>query len=251
MGKPNPRKLEKKRRKAREQVKLQRRQLQSQPQPYHGNKYKSDEFVGPIFQIEQAVYLSFVAGDRQATDHDVRRFLEREIRRLRGGAIDPAEGNDLFSGLIERFLPRQMQLDRDDMIGVLRTLLGSIEVWGTPSPNSRGYLSFLEGFMHKAGVHCERVAPETITETPEEDELLSIGRAWCSGEEAAGPVFRALAEQMIADGHYEQVAETCQQLIGEGTSTVIFRELSLLAIEAQRHLALPGAQRPGTGKLAC
>lgn len=251
MGKPDPRKMEKKRRKARQQVKLQRRQLLSQPQPYRGNKYKGDEFVGPIFQIEQAVYLAFVAGQRRATDHDVRRFLEREIRRLRGGAVDPADSQDPFSGLIEQFLPRQVQLDRDDMIGVLRTLLGSMEVWGTPSPNSRGYLSFLEGFMRKAGVHCQPIAPEAIVDTSAQDELLAIGRAWCSGEEAAGPVFRALAEQMIADCHYEQVAETCQQLIGEGTSTVIFRELSLLAIEAQRHLALPSAQQPDAGKLAC
>ena len=111
MGKPNPRKLEKKQRKARQQAKLQRRQLQAQPQPYHGSKYKSDEFVGPVFQIEQAVYQSFVVGDRQATDHDVRRFLEREIRRLRGASVDPAEGNDLFSGLMEQFLPPEMSLD--------------------------------------------------------------------------------------------------------------------------------------------
>jgi hypothetical protein len=251
MGKPNPRKLQNQRHKARPPSKLPGRQLPARPQPYPGNKYKSDEFVGPIFLIEQAVYLAFVAGRRQATDHDVRRFLEREIRRLRGGAVDPAKGKDLFSGLIEQFLPRELQLDRDDMIGVLRMLLGSIDVWGTPSPNSRGYLSFLEGFMRKAGVDCQRVTPPSTADAPQEEELLSIGRAWCSGETAAGPVYRALAEQLIADGHYEQVAETCQQLIGEGTSTAIFRELSLLAVEAQRHLALPPVEQPGTGKLAC
>ena len=128
------------------------------------------------------------------------------------------------------------------MLGVLNTLLGSVDVWGTPSPNSRGYLSFLEGFMRKAGVDCQPVTPASTSDAPREEELLSIGRAWCSGETAAGPVYRALAEQ---------VAETCQQLIGEGTSTAIFRELSLLAIEAQRHFALPPVEQPGADKLAC
>lgn len=240
MGKPNPRKLEKKRRKARDEARLRRRQSQSQPQAYHGNKYKTDEYATDTFQVEQAIYTTFVATSRQAVDQDVRRSLESMIGSLRRGGDGMPEDDNLFGELLRQALPRALSRTQDEMIGILRTILGSIEVWGTPSPRSRGYLSFLEGFMHKAGVCCEQVeADDDFAEPAAENDLLSIGRAWCAGEIGAEPVFRALAEQLIADGEPDEVAETCQQLIGEGTSTAIFRELSQLAITAQQHLARP------------
>jgi hypothetical protein len=41
---------------------------------------------------------------------------------------------------------------RDDLIGILRTILGSIEFWRSERMHSRAYLSYLEEFMKKAGV---------------------------------------------------------------------------------------------------
>lgn len=236
MGKPNPRKLERKRQQAREQAKLQRRAEQDRPQAYHGAKYRSVEFVEPIFRTEQGIYTAFVTSGRQLCDHDVRTALEGLIRDLRRGHIQapPESTDDLVSYMIRSFWDDLPDCPTaDELVGILRTILGSIEVWSSPSANSRGYLSYVEGFMKKAGVCCQVVSPDEQLVEPEDSSLLVIGRTWCSGEEGAGSVFRALAEQMIADGQSEQVAETCQQLIGEGTSTEVFRQLSMLAIDAQ------------------
>lgn len=39
----------------------------------------------------------------------------------------------------------------ETLSGVLGTLLHSNQVWGSPSPQSRGYLHYMEGFLKKAG----------------------------------------------------------------------------------------------------
>lgn len=237
MGKPNPRKLERKRVKAHQRAKLKRRTEQTRPQAYHGAKYKTAEYVEPLFRTEEAIYRAFLSSDREICDRDVRTALEGLIGDLRHGHIQATAGssNDMVSYMIRSFWDDLPDCPTaDELAGILRTILGSIEVWTTPSANSRGYLSYLEGFMRKAGVGWPDAFPEAQVNEPFDSALLEMGRTWCAGEPGAGEVFRALAEQMIADGQTEKVAETCQQLIGEGTSTEIFRQLSMLAIAAQQ-----------------
>jgi len=53
-----------------------------------------------------------------------------------------------------RFLQENGELPgREDLIGILRTVLSSLETWRSESLNSQGYLRFLEGFMKDLGVN--------------------------------------------------------------------------------------------------
>jgi len=49
--------------------------------------------------------------------------------------------------------------------------------------------------------------------------------------------FRALAEEMIDTGEAEEVAETCQQLLGEVSDPHAIPELTELSLRAQQHLS--------------
>ena len=44
---------------------------------------------------------------------------------------------------------------RDALVGVLRSLLASIDAHSSINPQSRGYLEFLEDFLARAGVRIE------------------------------------------------------------------------------------------------
>ena len=80
---------------------------------------------------------------------------------------------------------------RDDLIGILRTILHSIQIWRSQSLHSQGYLRYVEGFMKKLGVSVRRVTPDLDPlPEPEEDPLLAPGRAWVAeGDEAAEAEF--------------------------------------------------------------
>ena len=68
---------------------------------------------------------------------------------------------------------------RDDLIGILRTILRSIEIWRSRSLHSQGYLRYVEGNMKKLGVSVRQVTPDfDPVPEPEEDSLLTPGRAW-------------------------------------------------------------------------
>jgi len=128
------------------------------------------------------------------------------------------------------------------LTGVLRTILGSIEVWSTPSPDSRGYLSYVEGFLRNAGVSVSNISPDTelASEEPEGDDLMALGQAWCHGTDPeAAADFRALAENLIRSSDPEaldEVAEVCQGLLNEAPTQEVRAELSKLALWAHQKL---------------
>ena len=47
----------------------------------------------------------------------------------------------------------------DDLIGILRTLLGSIEAHGWNTGAGRGYVSFLVGFIERGEIPSGRASP--------------------------------------------------------------------------------------------
>ena len=49
---------------------------------------------------------------------------------------------------------------RDKLVGVLRSILGSIDVWGSIARDSRGYLLYSEEYLNDAGVHVEVYSSE-------------------------------------------------------------------------------------------
>jgi len=242
---------QKRKKKLAERAKKER--AQTSPLAYTGNRYKTDALTPVYLHTETGIYETFVMTDRQLTDREVASALERMVLQMRqgplpafdeSGASGEGEGNEeLIIWNIRRnwqeLYERNPRLDREAMIGVLRTLLGSIETWSTPSAQSRGYLHFVEGFLKKAGVRVEKVSPDTLEPVAErkEEDLLTVGRVWCAGDDEAGERFRELAEQMTDAGHPERVAEIAQQLLGEISATGpdwLIKDLSALAIRAQR-----------------
>ncbi len=208
-----------------------------------------------FFQTEAGIYESFVMQDRKLTDHDVRRCLEELIRGIRSGSVqfssppddrEPDQENPawLLAWNIrwswQDYLEECDPPSRDDIVGVLRTILGSIQTWGTISPESRGYLRYLEGFMGKLGVHCGKASGDTDVEALDDDtedsQLLAAGRAWIhDSDQDAAKFFQELADKIIESGEGEEVAETCQQLMGENGDPNLCDKLGKLSIRAQQY----------------
>ena len=150
---------------------------------YSGNKYKTDELVPLVFTTESAVYEAFVISGRRITDRDVVSALETLIRAIRHGQVQPTEsvGDDghltasdnleLITTNVRVHWSRLFQdaapyPGRDNVVGVLRTILGSVDCWTTARPTSRGYLKYIEGFLNEAGVSVQAIPADEV-----EDEL--------------------------------------------------------------------------------
>lgn len=173
MSKKDPRKLEKKRRKEKERAK---RAAKPVSLAYHGNKYKRDDLVPVHFTAERGIHDADVITDRKLTDRQVTTALEALISRLRSGIVpglDPdqpipyseGEPTELLIANITRNIQELFGTGlgpgRDTLIGVLRTILGSIEYWTIAvDPASRGYLHYLHGFLAKAGVTTRKVSAD-------------------------------------------------------------------------------------------
>jgi hypothetical protein len=221
---------------------------------YRGNKYKKDEYVPLVFATERAIHEVDVLADRQLTDAAVRAALEKLVLQLRHGPLSPleevhlqyvvGEEENLLADNIRRAWQEFFETDRpwslDVQSGVLRTLLGSVETWSSPSPHSRGYLQFLEGFMKKAGVRIEAFneSGEALP-GPEEDVLLELGRRSArDGDQSAELRFRELADERIRAGDADSVVDATQTLMGEfsGGSQRLIQELGVISIEAQQRI---------------
>jgi hypothetical protein len=219
---------------------------------YKGNKYKTDELVPVHFQTELAIYEAWLRTDREVTDRDVEATVENLVQEMRRGPLPPlaeqgeaAPGEsdeDLIIGTIRRnwneLFEKEPRPSTEKLIGVLRTILGSIETWSSPSPTSRGYLHYIEGFLKKAGVSVDVLSPDDEPfEEPEEDDLLAVGQAWClGGDPTAAADFKSLAETMIRTGEAERVVDVCQGLMGEAEDPAIISDLSKLSLWAQQKM---------------
>jgi hypothetical protein len=265
MSRKDRRKLEKKRRK--EQKRNRRKPAAL---AYHGSKYRNEKYVPLVFQTEAGIYEAFVMEDRKLTDHDVRRCLEELIRGFRSGreqfaaapdiggcdreaADDERDAPDFLTWNIRQhwqfYLEKHDPPARDDVVGVLRTILGCIETWGTMNPESRGYLHFLQDFMGEAGVHCEKVSGDTeiqvLDDDIEEDEIegdefLAAGLAWIhDSDRDAAKYFEEMAEEMIESGEGDDVGETCQVLMDECEDGDVCDKLGKLSAKAQEHRPAP------------
>jgi hypothetical protein len=216
---------------------------------YTGNRYKRDELIPVFFHTETAIYEVFVMTDREITDHTVRSALEKLVLQLRAGPLPDRETDEVSYArgqegdlLIQSIRRRWDELFQDEphpgtenLIGVLRTMLGSVNIWSTPSPSSRGYLHYIEGFLSKAGVKVRKVSARTMQEELEpEDPFLELGHAWCEGNRGARAEFLAQAEALIASGQWQRVVNVAQRLIGEVGDRDPMSELSALSITAQQ-----------------
>ena len=167
MKKSQQRKLEKKRKAERE-----KRKEKAAPLAYHGRKYQTEALMPLLFATEGAIYEAFVLSQRTLTDHDVREALEQLVLQVRKGQIDLERAPQRLEGELRDIIKLNILMrwhdslensphpGRDNLIGILRTVIGSVENHATISRSSREYLKFIEGFMRKAGVHVEAFSDE-------------------------------------------------------------------------------------------
>jgi hypothetical protein len=234
-------------------AKLAERARNNAPLPslaYTGNKYKTPALTPVVMNTERGILEAYVGTGRRLTDRNVKTALEKMVVQMRSGQLPPFEESsqveyqagreeDLVIWFIRRnwhdLFERFPNPGKDTLVGILRTLLSSVATWSTPSPESRGYLNFVEGFLRKAGVRVQRGRVGEEPEPEPADPLLDLGREWCQGDAAARARFLARAEELIDAGQGQHVAEVAQRLIGEiNDTTDTMKELSRLAIRAQR-----------------
>jgi hypothetical protein len=223
---------------------------------YEGNKYKTAEFVLPLFRTEFGIFTAYVMSDRTMTDASVVAALELLIERLRAGNLPPPpEANerripadlDDEDGIIWHIRDHWQMLAeagslprRADLVGILRTILNSVEIWHAKGILSQGYLRYLEGFMKQSGASVQIVDNELEPlPEPAADPLLELGRRWIEARDhAAGIEFRQQAGELFDTGGANRVVEVCQQLIGESGGSPYIAELQALSLRGHQVLQL-------------
>jgi len=223
---------------------------------YMGEKYKKDELVPTWMHTEIGIYETFVMTDRRLVDQTVVTALESLVRQMRTGTLPLLEDTseihyevgreeDLVIKNIRRnwaaHFADEWRPPSDKLVGVLRTILGSIETMRAPGPRSQSYMRHIEGFLtKKLGVSVKSYSQkmEPIPEPPE-DELLTLGRQWILEEnEQAAVGFQELVDYLLKKGAADRVLNCCHQLIGEESdaSSEVVAELMDLSLQAQESL---------------
>jgi hypothetical protein len=211
---------------------------------YHGTKYQGMEYETVVHRTEIGIHESDVMLEGKLTDAVVERALESMIIRMRQKTLtslselsqsDSSKRDDqdvIVSNVLRNWKDVdefQMLPGRDDLIGILRTLLRSIETRRSMKLHSRAYLDFLEDFLKETGVSVRRLdAEDELDEFEEEPEvgLLDMGRDWIHGRyRVTAEDFGDYVEDLLEDGDTEYVIDTCQQLIRETNDASIIARL--------------------------
>ena len=231
--------------------KLAKRGVRERPwAPSSGtDRYRGPRFVEITFQTEVGIYEGYVGSGRKLTDNDVEHDLNQLILDLGGAPVaelihaapdnegperGPAGAMVLFRW--QELRDQGMLPPREDLVGVLRSILRSLATWRARSGSSRGYMNYLEGFMRELGVSVQAVSKdgEPIEDEPL-DELYEIGRMWLEGSDEARLRFTELANEMLSSGESEAVANSTQRLLASvTTASPEFATLSELTIRAQK-----------------
>ena len=223
---------------------------------YMGEKYKTDELVPTWMHTEIGIYEAYVMTDRRVFDQTVVAALESLIRQIRAETLPPLEDTsaiqyevgreeDLVIESIRRSwawrFADEWKPPRDKLVGVLRSILGSIVKVRAPGPRSQSYMRHIEGFStKKLGVSVKPYSRnmEPVPEPPE-DELLRLGRQWILEEnEQAAVEFQELVDHLLKRGAAERVLDCCHQLLGEESdpNSKVVAELTALSLQARKSL---------------
>lgn len=138
--------------------------------PYHGGRYRTDDLTPLYCETETAIHECDVISDYSLEDREVRTAFERLIWRLgrelplykkpeEEAASDRSEF--IIASIVwhwNNYFETRLDPGRDTLIGVLRTLLSSLQIWG--KHDSRGYLDYLKKFLQKLGVSLHRLSPQ-------------------------------------------------------------------------------------------
>ncbi|MFM8477834.1 MAG: hypothetical protein ACKOEO_18785 [Planctomycetaceae bacterium] len=189
-------------RKAKLKKREEKKSRVSRPEPYFGRYWREKpECSHLLFRTEQAIILSWqisLLGDGFGLcDDDAVEAVETLILQLRAGRLAiPVSGDgsdplpvdsDSPAELIFRMILREWQEHssrhnlpgRDDMVGVLRTVLGSISNVRVDRPGSTRYLQFVSDWMkNELGIMTQAVRSD------DHETLRAMGLAAPGAEEA-------------------------------------------------------------------
>jgi hypothetical protein len=152
-------------RKAKLAKKAERQSQSDRITPYEGKKYQAPEWVPHVSETELAIYETIKLSNRTLKNEQVRTVFITLIKSLRTGepallpedapVVSYAPGNevDYLIWNIRRhwrlLVAKVGPVSPDDLIGILRTLLYSIEAHAWNTGSHRGYVAFLEGFLEQ------------------------------------------------------------------------------------------------------
>ncbi len=229
-------------------------------QPYLGSKYRTKELVPLWLETECGIYDSYVISDRKLFDNDVVLAIRELYQRVAASRHPEESVNEDFSSttsmnssqlIVCNVLLHWMETfrekprpTREDWLGVLRSILGTIDQMRLPGPQSRSYLQYIERFLTKdvnykslvvqgspsddvfedassiVSISYEPIEddadPEIAAEGGQEFYLLGLGRAWIdSGSEVDQLDFIEELKLQVSDGYAPEVRLDCLQLIQE------------------------------------
>lgn len=133
--------------------------------PYEGSRYRAERWVPHVYATERAVYETILLTADKLSNQQVRAAFEQLVRHLRSnlpGPLPDGETETVYaSGSEVEFLiwnirnhwrqlvEEQGNVDKEDLIGILRTLLFSIQAHALDRGPRQGYVSFLREFMER------------------------------------------------------------------------------------------------------
>ena len=237
-------------------AKKQRKSRTVESLAYMGDKFKTDELIPTWMNAEIGIYESYVMTDRKLLDKTVVAALEKLIKQMRAGTLPPLSDaaeihyevgreEDLVIENIRQGWARHFATEwrppRNQRIGVLRTILDSIEKVRSPGPRSQSYMHHIAGFLtKKLGVKVEAFSAD-MKPLPEleDDDLIRLGRQWaCDGQESARFEFLELVSDLMRNGQAERVLDCCHRLLGEDSdpSSEVAAQLTELIHQARQSL---------------
>jgi hypothetical protein len=221
--------------------------------PWRGSpedQYKTPEWSSVFASTETGIIQADAITRQKMTDAQVRQALETMIQGLREGSLEPGAPEDdpvyrpgeepalvvqMIQGNWQNLFQTFPFPGNVHLAGILRTLLGSIKTFTTSAPNSRGYLSYVTGFLLKMGISAQVQGPEGESIDLPEDPFVSVGEAWVlDGDALAQKEFLRQADELIAAGQGERVAEVAQLLLGQAGGGPHSLELMQLSVKAQK-----------------
>jgi len=233
-----------------------RKTQQAEGLTYMGSKYQTEELTTTWLHTETGIYEAYVISERKLLDQTVFAAVERLARQLRAGTLPPLSderGIDYDPDDLERLVLDCIRLSwadrfgegerppRDKLVGVLRSILGSITKVRAAGPQSQSYLQHIAGFLTKrCGIRVQEYTGEgkPVPEPPE-DPLVTLGREWYEdGDLDARAEFYELAQDLVKAGQSSRVISACHLLIGEMTEPIseITAELTAIILSAGNSL---------------
>jgi hypothetical protein len=133
--------------------------------PYGGERYRSDRWVGHIYATEKAVYETIQVFGPRLTNEHVRAVYVGLIEELRAGRpallteddpdVEYVPGREIpyLAWMVRahwtEFVFVHGPVAVEDWIGILRTLLHSLELHNSNTGSAWGYVAYLERFMRQ------------------------------------------------------------------------------------------------------